>query len=220
MRTLSIQYQLPHPLHWLDSPPEKAYFNKVVKNALLSFWRKTLSKEAESLSSLKYLKPNYISLINCHPIFSTCGSSTLEVEKAIIQARLLSGRYQFERLQRHFTNSSNTLGLCSLSNCWNTEQSHDGDIENFLISCPSLSPQRAILEQHKENFCQEFPHFRELIQTCLSQNKVQFLLDCSVMGPVISEVQLSGFQTLRELFKLTRNYCFNLHKARSRLLQR
>ena len=57
-----------------------------------------------------------------------------------------------------------------------------------------------------------------LVQQCLRYDTVQFWLDCTTMALVISAVQQHGQGLLSTLLRLTRNYCFVLHKARNDML--
>ena len=59
---------------------------------------------------------------------------------------------------------------------------------------------------------------QQLVLQCLSQDAVQFWLDCSTMALVISAVQQHGQGLLSTLLRLTRHYCFVLHQARSDML--
>ena len=68
----------------------------------------------------------FMSLTKCHPLYTSCGSSPWEVEKAVTQSLLLSGRYRLESLTRHWT-PGNRGGLCSLPDCWGTPSSHYGN---------------------------------------------------------------------------------------------
>ena len=68
------------------------------------------------------------------------------------------------------------------------------------------------------SFLDRFPKLSTLATTCLASDPVQFLLDCSTMGPVITSVQRGGEGLLNPLFKVTRNYCHALHNARMSLL--
>ena len=219
LRNLSRQYSLPHPLIWLNSPPEKFQLKKICKSAVMEFWRIKLSNDVHNLSSLKYLKPDFLSLSTCHPIFTSCGANRLEVTKATLQARLLSGRYKFERLAR-FYSQDNKNGLCKLPLCWGTNLAHTDDVEAFLLSCPSISNTRLVLNDQLNSFCHNNQSLGVLIRKCLKQDTSQFLLDCSVMSEVIAEYQCSGNSVIIELFKLTRNYCFILHQARINILEK
>ena len=156
-------------------------------------------------------------MTKCHPIFTTCGASPWEVEKATTQARFLSGRYRVEALSGHWV-PWNREGLCSLPACWGSAANHKGTVESLLLSCPALSATRADLMQHCWSFLDRFPQMFTLATTCMAMDPVQFLLDCSTMGPVITAVQRGGEGVLNPLFKVTRNYCHVLHNARVSLL--
>ena len=57
-------------------------------------WRNMLQfkVKADTLVSLNYMRTGFMSLTKCHPLYTSCGSSPWEVEKAVTQSRLLSGR--------------------------------------------------------------------------------------------------------------------------------
>ena len=171
----------------------------------------------DKLPSLKYLNTAFIGLTSCHPLFKLCGSSPWEVEKAVCQARLLSGRYRVEALSCHWT-VWNRDGLCTLPTCWGTEASHQGTVESFLLSCPSLALTRRELQQYTAAKIQGNSVLTAVVYQCLEEDPVQFWLDCSTVPLVISSVQLHREGLLAALFKLTRNYCHGLHKERKKIL--
>ena len=141
------------------------------------------------------------------------------MEKATTQARLLSGRYRVEALTRHWT-PWNRDGLCTLPACWKTPSSHVGSVEAFLLSCPSLSHTRNALEHSTVEFFQTTSILETLVPQCLTDDPVQFYLDCSTMPAVISAAQEHGETLTASMMKLTRNYCHVLHKARIDMLEK
>ena len=214
---LCLQYELPHPIAWLDSPPSKLQMKSMAKAAVLQYWLAKFREKAASLSSLQYLKTQFLGLTRCHPLYWSCGSSPWELEKATTQGRLLSGRYRVEALSGHWV-PWNKEGMCSLPLCWGTDRAHKGTIESFILSCPSLSTTRANLNEFKDNFLISNPHLLPLVTVCVMSDPVQFWLDCSTMPQVMQAVQESDPDLLCPLFKLTRHYCHALHKARILLL--
>ena len=113
----------------------------------------------------------------------------------------------------------NKGGLCTLPECWDTEHSHKGTVSAFLLSCPSLSSTRDAMDTYSRSYItNRYPHLLPLLQKCMELDPVQFLLDCSTMAPVISAVQADGDCVLFPLFKISRNYCHGLYKARVNLL--
>ena len=180
--------------------------------------------DAEKYTSINYIRIEFLNFGLCHPIFYTCGPSPHEVMKAKIQGRLISGRYRFERLQRHFgdrgleRNAAAKAGLCSLQSCQSPETRHIGDIESFFLSCKSLIPARSQFGMFMMMYLAEFPHLTGLIDECLNTSPIQFYLDCSTLPCVIEAKQTFGDIILCQLFRMTRHYCFLLHKLRMSLI--
>ena len=102
IKNLCQLYELPHPISLLDCPPSKTSAKNLFKTRIVDYWQTKFRNESSHLSSLEYFKPNFMSLLVPHPIWSTCGSNPYEISKAIIQAKMLSGRYRSDRLLRHF----------------------------------------------------------------------------------------------------------------------
>ena len=219
LRQLCILYQLPHPTEWLSAKPGKTQVKAMTRSAVLQVTLNKMRTKADSLPSLQYLKTSFLGLTKCHPLFRSCGSSPWELEKATTQARILSGRFRVEALTGHWV-PWNREGMCSLPDCWRTEQSHKGTLEAFLTSCPSLSDTRMELEQYNSSFLQTNPSLAHLVNKCLDMDRVQFWVDCSTMAPVITAVQREGEGVMFKLFKLSRNYCHGLYKARQNLLSK
>ena len=169
--------------------------------------------------TVKYLRTGFLGLTTCHPLFRTCSSSPWEVEKASTQARLLSGRFRVEALTGHWV-PWNRGGMCVLPSCWNTAEAHKGTVESFLLSCPSLSPTREAMNGYSSSYItNKYPHLMTLATQCLNDNPVQFLLDCSTMPAVITAHQAEGEQVLYAFFKISRNFCHGLYKARMNMLR-
>ena len=213
LRQLCLLYELPHPTEWLAAKPGKTQVKAVTRSAVLQVTLNKMRTKADSLPSLKYLKTSYLGLSKCHPLFRSCGSSPWEVEKGTTQARLLSGRARVEALSSHWV-PWNKGGLCTLPLCWATENSHRGTVEHLLLSCPSLSSVRQTLQEFNKSYLSANPILEPLVTICLERDPVQFWLDCSTMAPVISAVQREGEGLMFGLFKMTRNYCHGLWKAR------
>ena len=92
-------------------------------------------------------------------------------------------------------------------------------VEDFLLSCPSLCSTREALDDYLSVSLQANPELLPIVEECLALDAVQFWLDCSTMPPVIAAVQVNGERVLWKLFKITRNYCHKLHKARMAILE-
>ena len=201
-------YSLPTALSLLSTPQPKALFKKHVKSAVTNFWEMKLRGETSKLSSLKYFKPEFYSLTTPHPIWTTAGTNPYEVEKAVVQARLLSGRYRCEKLRRHW--SENKSGYCELEPCYSNCKV--GSIEHMLLECCALSPSRVgVLDMwnrnlaNNQNIARLFYHYLVID----SSKTVQFLLDPSTLPLVIQMHQSHGSEVMKTIFYLTRTYCFS-----------
>jgi hypothetical protein len=89
--TCSI-YSIPVPLALLAMSLTKQQFKSLIKPKIMDFWEKKLRDKVASptLTSLTYFKPEFHSLRHPHPIISSPGIHSFEVEKAKIQAWILS----------------------------------------------------------------------------------------------------------------------------------
>ena len=221
VRNLCLQYQLPHPLTLLTPPTplSKDAFKRLAKKQIVSYWGDKLRHEASLLPSLRFFKPHFMSITSPHPLFLSAGSSAYEVTKAGVQALFLSGRYRTEKLCRFW--SANPNGYCLLPDC-------NGlciveDEEHILLYCQSLSATRKKLTEFTINYAKSNPIISETILTLSNPNHpqyFQYLIDCSVLPSVISLTQFYGRDILHQLFKVTRTWCYSLHRDRLRLLGR
>ena len=208
-------YHLPSPLSLLQSPPSKLVYKRLVKSKIVDHWEIVLREEAEILKekSLKYFRPEYMSLTKPHPLWLTCGTNPYEVHKAVIQAKMLSGRYVTDQLSRYWT--PNKAGLCTIPGC--TGQDF-GSLEHLLLLCPALSDTRGRIIELWLRVASENSEILEIIHSMLNGQKVktimQFLLDCSCFPEVVSLRQTSGLQLVTHLFYLTRSWCYSIHRAR------
>ena len=138
LRDLSLQYNLPHPLALLQSPPSKESHKRLVKQHVIDYWEVNLRTKASALLSLTYFHPNYMSLSSPHPIWTTAGPSPYQVCMSTIQAIMLSGRYRTELLCSHW--SQNKSGYCIAPSC--KSQGKVVYLHHILASFRSLDPTR------------------------------------------------------------------------------
>ena len=214
IRDLCLQYQLPHPLKMLDLPLTKESAKCLFKSKVVDYWQEKLRHEASNLPSLCFFKPQFMSLLRPHPLWTTCGSNSYEICKAIIQAKMLSGRYRSDKFVRHFSDSDGTCQLCT--------SKVPGCIQHLLVSCPSLAPTRDRLMQELSMTSDISATRKSIITSSLlsEETAIQFLLDCSTMPNVIVLTQTEGNNTLEELFRFSRSWCYSMHKTRLKLLGR
>ena len=136
-----------------------------------------------------------------------------------MQATFLSGRYRTEEMCRHW--SSNTNGYCLLPVCSGLNQVED--IKHILASCRSLSGVRQNLVNFTIQYSEKVPFLADIILKYTNPNNpwfFQFMIDCSTIPEIISTSQLFGKEIHYHLFKVTRTWCYSLHRERMRLLGR
>ena len=217
VRDLCIKYHLPAPLSLLQFPPPKFQFKSLVKSCVVDYWETKLRSDAAPLDSLKYFKPEFMSLMKPHPVWTTCGSNPFEVNKATIQARMLSGRYLTDQLSRHWT--SNKAGTCTLPGC---ADDSIGSVEHILLKCSALQLTRQKMLNLAQCVASSYPPVKDVIAKALSsqdhKETMQFLLDCSCLPQVVTLQQMYGCEPLQYLFYVTRTWCYSIHRRRMDLL--
>lgn len=219
VRDLCIKYSLPHPLELLTKPVPRDKFKKLVKLKITEFWQYQYLSDcsSESLSSLKFLNPSRCSLLRPHNVWVTAGSSSYECNKAIVVARMLSGRYRTERLVRFWTN--NKEGYCEADTCIEVH----GDLEHLLISCPALHPDRQRLYNlwlQKSQLCPPLHHLFQNIISSGPTEQVKFILSPSAHPVILTLTQQYGKELLDHVYYLTRTFAFNMHRRKSILIGR
>ena len=213
MRSICQQYSLPDPLLVLQSPPTTYQWKTLTKSKVLDWWQIKLRGEAQHLDSLIFFNPKYMSLSTPHPIWTTAGSP-FEVSKAVVSARMLSGRYRTDRLARHWSNS-NPKGFCRLPGCIGCE----GSLQHILLHCPALAQTRKKIISHWSAFLVSRPWlFPVVAHHTLGDHQLhlQFLLDASTLPLVISSSRTNP-QILSSCFYLARTWNFSIHLTREKI---
>ena len=220
MRALCLQYGLPHPLKLLQSTLTKHQYKSMTTKAVVNYWEMKLRADAGPLTSLQYFHPEFMSLVTPHPIWRTSGTSPYQISMSQVQATMLSGRYRTELLCSNW--SSNTSGCCQTPSC--RDLSLPEDLKHILAECGSLQSTRDSLMAFTRNISRSCPEIKPIVEkycSLIHPDFIQFLLDCSVLPEVIQAQQQCGSQAiLNPLFRITRTWCFCLHKARLKVLDR
>ena len=217
IRDLCYMYGLPHPLALLNEHPGKEAFKNETKLKVQEYWHSKLWKEAEPLDSLCYFKPTFMSLSKPHPLWTTCGSNSYEVNKACVQAKYLSGRFRTDTLLHHF--SKDNSKFCQL----HPDDQQVGDLVHHLLLCPTLADRRALLFEYWKSLTEASLPGREIIISVMAapvHTFMQFILDCSILPQVILARQLHGDSILKILVKATRTLCYSMYRERLKRLDR
>ena len=155
-----------------------------------------------------------MSLARPHAIWWTAGGNPYEVSKAIVQCKMLSGRYRTCKLSSKWSQSGDSS--CPSPGCQHIPET----LDHLLLQCPAYVHARAgVVRKWKSVAC---PAIADLVCQALAKPSsylLQFLLDASVLPEVISLIQSQGEDILNQLFSLTRTWCYSIHRSRINLLK-
>ena len=125
------------------------------------------------------------------------------IQAAIIQARLISGRYRTDALLSKWSASPD---VCSLPNCQHTP----ADIVHLLSGkCPALGEPLLLNLENNLKYLQAYPQLLPPVLKALNGSDVDwvtFLLDTSTDPLVIQVSQAFGRDSIYPLFHVTRMY--------------
>ena len=202
-------YELPHPLHLLNSPPTKLRLRKLVKIKITEYWQHFLAAEAMPLPSLSHFNPTMHSLVAPHPMWEAAGSNAYEVNKTTVLARMISGRYRTDSLCRYW--SDNPQGYCLASTCNQTV----GDLEHMLLQCPALQLVRNTITEMWLKRSTTVPDLQSLVLKVVASSakkRMCFILDPTSMPDIVGLYQKHGMAVLDIVFYMTRTYAYGLHR--------
>ena len=214
IRGICLQYGLPHPLELLQYPLSKTKFKALAKKHVIMYWENHLLEESGKLSSLCYLDVAYFSLQKTCLMWTTAGSNPFENSKALVVARMLSGRYRTEYLTRHWT-PSNSNGFCLAATC----QDVIGNLTHLLIECPSLhSVRRRMISLwlDKTASCSILGPIFLSILFSEPDEMTQFILNPLINEKVQAIIQNGQGPHLKMIFYLTRTYAYYLSREKYR----
>ena len=214
IRDLCVMYNLPHPLSILAQPTSKAVYNRKVQSKITDYWESELRANVLNLTSTPFFNPKYMSLRSPHPLWLSAGSNPFECRKAVIAARMLSGRYPTDRLCRHW--SQNKDGYCQLPACAPTKS--PGSLEHLLLNCSALDQKREKLVQLCLRLSSDNDTLSSILVPKLYSDKkdilMQLILDCTVLPDVIKARQDLGPDVQDKLLYIGRTWCYTMHRER------
>ena len=128
----------------------------------------------------------------------------------------LSGRYRVGSLLKHFSRTNS--GICELCQIEEETLSH-----LLLPKCPFLQERKELLLVYSMNILQQSTVALEIFEQILTESNsevfMQFVLDCSVI-PIVIRAAQQDRTILTLFFKISRTWCYSLHRTRLKLLGR
>ena len=104
-----------------------------------------------------------------HPIWTSCSSNPFEVNKATVQAALLSGRYRTDYLSRHWT-TANPHGFCLLC----PGKFLFGTDQHFLLHCEALALQRSKVIDLWSRHAEDDEHLHQHLKDMQHSSPISF----------------------------------------------
>lgn len=198
------KYDLPSIYDLLESPPGKITWKTQIYSAVHDYWKNIIVSEARSKSSLKYINFTSLKFGTPHIVWQSAGSETMNIQKAMVKAKLLTGTYILQS-NRHKFNQHEVKPDCPLCN------NGCEDLEHFIVICEKLAPIRAKFMASIEMQLQKFDVD---INYLLSNTDVllQLVLDCTVLPCIPHELAI-------DIENISRGLVYALHVARCNLLQ-
>ena len=131
----------------------------------------------------------------------------MDVKKAEVKARLLTGTYMLKETKAKFSRNTDTP-LCELC-CEETE-----DAKQFLLTCPTLND---IREEHLYTLKYYLNNIQEGAYEAICENEqlIQLILDSS-MDILKGMVTLTKRNHI-DIEQITKTLCYCLHVKRTRL---
>ena len=203
VRKLLFKFDLPSAFDLLNATPSKDVWKNQVKNAVHKLYLKSLTNEAMSQSSVKYVNLPSCSLTKSHNIWDTVQPSSRDVTRAMLKMKLLSGTYNLEGKRARFKNSGVT-GLCPL--CGEDIETR----EHFLVVCASLEGSRTPYLSELRTILEET--FSKLAVNTIFNSPS--LLTRTILDPSYVYYETRGGH-LDRAEHLTRRLCFALHIQRT-----
>ena len=214
---LCLKYNLPHPLVLLKCPPSKQAFKKEVKLRIVEYWQDLLRQEALALKSLSYFNPFVHSLSSPSKTWLSARNSPFESAKAVIVARMISGRYRCEALSTHWSSSN---GYCLAPSCSYVK----GDIEHLLLLCPAVKDVRErMLKMWESKTKIQYPSLYDIMSRIMMSSPsytVQFLLYPCSFRDIIALGQQHGQEIIDHVNYLTRTYVYYMHKIKQKIISK
>ena len=209
-------YRLPHPLTLLNMDLKKESFKSLVKQNVRRYWTEKMIDETNvrNLKSLRYFQPSSCTSGRPHLIWEFSKNHPFESSKAIVIARIMSGRYRTDMLSRHWTR--NRHGFCLASSSCQVP----GDLEHMFVTCPAIEPVKSrILSfwSEKTMMCPPLHSFLDRTLSFSPQDFLQFIVNPTIFPEVQQLCHLYGLNLLGLILHITRTYAFHIDRCNRKI---
>lgn len=199
VKTLFSLYDLGNPVDLLQTPVEKLYWKKLVKESVLRHHHMCLLQEAEEKSTLDLLYCT--SLRVHHSVWDIYRTDQISLRKSYVKSKFLIGTYLLQ--QNKFKYKQSDSPLCPLCQLEPEDRTH------FILECKEAS---SIIGSYSDRFIKLLPPVLSNVYE-ENSNFVYNILNPNTLSEYVN------VEVLEKLEDISRNWIFDLHKQRALKLQ-
>jgi hypothetical protein len=199
-----MKYGLPEAFHLLQNPPKKMEWKTMVDKKVNQFWIDFLVEDKNSKSSLNLMSVNTCKIGQCHPVWKTVRPNPIDVEKAAIKARILTGTYTLQSNRAKF-NQHDVDPTCLLCKEGPENRQH------FIFTCKITEPAR---KKFLTKIIDTVQSSKLDVDVSNLPTLLQLVVDCS--GIIGVNPQYEILRKNIEIF--SRELVYSIHICHSRLL--
>ena len=204
IREILCQYNLPLISQLQNNLPSKYKWKLLINKSIKEYWTKILKIEATHKTTLKFLAIEHLQMGENHPLWNLGLKTRIEVKKAIVKARIITGtlilQIDNQKFSRH--DCVTTCQLCKTG---------DEDLEHFLLICPVLEGVRykALMTLKTEvTHNTENGTWTKLMNN--RENLLKFIIDCRNQSDMLS----GNIQLMDRIECVSKDLCYSLYIKR------
>ena len=201
VRKICLKYGLPDPLHYLEHPWRANRWRSHCKKIVVSYWEKQLLQTIGD--NLKYLDLDSASLCIPMRVWQMAGLCSHSVRQTTVVNWMLLGVY----FTREFLYKMKKVKSPECLGCSN--QTNE-TLKHILLHCDHY---KKIQEEYLPKYILKNNHISETLTN--EDLIIQFILD--PLSSNLPETVRTGWDSPKEIYSMSRNFCFNIHKRRDKL---
>ena len=198
------KYSLPVPEKIVKMSREA--WKLLVKKTLRVYWTKQLREEAGEKSTLERCHLDSLHMGTTHPVWNTVKSNRMDVMRAVVKVRILTGTYLLQVHRKKFRMEGTVDACCPLSYI------EDEDLVHMLTRCPALNIVRTrYINELKQCINSTLGPGEWARRITDSETLVQLIVDCRKLAP---DILPNNTEFLDVIETKTRLLCYKVHLKR------
>ena len=198
------KYSLPVPEKIVKMSREA--WKLLVKQTLRVYWTKQFREEAGEKSTLEHCHLDSLHMGTTHPVWNTVKSNRMDVMRAVVKVRILTGTYLLQVHRKKFRMEGTVDACCPL--CY----IEDEDLVHMLTRCPALNIVRTrYINELKQCINSTLGPGEWARRITDSETLVQLIVDCRKLAP---DILPNNTEFLDVIETKTRLLCYKVHLKR------